>query len=83
MARNSVFFRTGDLSIHHADDLLPVFSAFTTSITQMIPFTHFRRPVGLFGIGSLTGSRTLLLSVIHSVRLYRRMLHMELEETHV
>ena len=33
--------------------LLPVFSATVTGVISMIPFTHARPPIGLYGIGSL------------------------------
>lgn len=53
--------------------LLPVFSAAVTGVVSMIPFTHVRPPIGLFGIGSLA-ELYFLLSFIHGIRIYRRMI---------
>lgn len=58
--------------------LLPVFSAAATGLVSMIPFSHVRPPLGLFGIGSLA-KLYFLLSFIHGIRLYRRMIDMSLE----
>jgi len=59
--------------------LLPLLSAAATGVGQLIPFAGVRPPAGLFGIGALT-KLYFLLSLVHSVRLYRRMIHMELEQ---
>jgi hypothetical protein len=69
-----VFFFSAVLMI-----LLPAFSAVATGVTQMIPFAHFRPPAGLFGIGALA-RLFFLLSFLHGIRLYRRMIRMELED---
>jgi hypothetical protein len=58
---------------------LPILSVLTTTAVSMIPFTHFTPPMGLFGIGSLA-KLYFLLSFAHGIRIYRRMIHMELEE---
>jgi hypothetical protein len=57
---------------------LPVFSAVTSSVVSMIPFVHIRLPAGLFGIGSLA-ELYFLLSFVHSIRIYRRMIDMSRE----
>jgi hypothetical protein len=59
--------------------LLPAFTAVATGALQMIPFTHVPQPRGLFDIGSLA-RLYFLLSFVHNFRLYRRMIHMELED---
>ena len=59
--------------------MMPVVSALFTSVVSMIPFSSARPPIGLFGIGSLA-KLYFLLSFGHSIRLYRRMIHMELEQ---
>ena len=58
---------------------MPAFSAVTQEIQQMLPFTHYRVPIGLFGIGSLS-KLYFLLSFIHGIRLWRLMVHMEKEK---
>lgn len=58
--------------------ILPALSALFTGVQQMIPFSSYRAPLGLFGIGSLA-KLYFALSVVHSVRLYRRMLDMSSE----
>jgi hypothetical protein len=58
--------------------LLPAFSAMATGVTRMIPFARVSAPVGLFGIGSLA-KLYFFLSFFHGIRLWRRMIHMELE----
>jgi hypothetical protein len=58
---------------------LPAFSAMATGVVRMIPFTHVQAPAGLFSIGSLSKAFFVLL-FIHGIRLYRRMIHMELEQ---
>jgi len=58
---------------------LPLLSSAAASVVGMIPFTRMQMPVGLFDIGSLS-TLYFLLSFIHGIRLYRRMLHMELEK---
>jgi hypothetical protein len=59
--------------------LLPAISSAVTGIAAIIPFGHPSRPVGMFDIGSMA-ELYFLLSFIHSIRLYRRMIHMHLEE---
>jgi hypothetical protein len=58
---------------------LPLISAFTTATVQMIPFVRIQAPVGLFGLGSLS-KLYFLLSFVHGIRLWRRMIHMSREE---
>jgi len=69
-----VFFLSAVLMI-----VLPAFSAVATGVAQMVPFVHVMAPAGLFDIGSLS-KLFFLLSFLHGIRLYRRMVHMELEE---
>jgi hypothetical protein len=62
--------------------MMLLFSAFfgiAEGIGQMIPFASVRGPVGLFGIGSFT-TLFFFASIAHGFRLWRRMIHMELEE---
>jgi len=58
---------------------LPLFSSVATTVTGMIPFSHFTTPPGLFGIGSLA-KLYFLLSFIHGIRIYRRMINPLLED---
>ena len=58
--------------------VLPVLSAVTASVVSMIPFVHIQLPPGLFDIGSLA-KLYFLLSFIHGIRLYRRMIDMSRE----
>jgi hypothetical protein len=59
--------------------LMPIFFAVADGIGHMVPFVRFAAPVGLFGIG--TFSKLFFLgSLIHGLRIWRRMIHMELEE---
>jgi hypothetical protein len=59
--------------------LLPLFSAIANGIIHMLPFAGFRGPVGLIGMGGF--SRLFFLGAfVHGFRVWRRMLHMELEE---
>jgi len=57
---------------------LPALSVVTEEVQQMLPFTQFHKPPGLFGIGSLS-KLYFLLSFIHGVRLWRLMVYMEKE----
>ena len=57
---------------------LPVFSTLTTTVMSMIPFTHMAVPVGVFDIWSLSKLFYLLL-LLHGLRLWRRMIYMDLE----
>jgi hypothetical protein len=58
---------------------LPVASALIDAVSGMIPFFHASPSIGLFDIASL--SKLFFISgIVHSVRLYRRMIHMHLEE---
>lgn len=59
--------------------LLPAFSAIATGAVSMIPFVRVPVPLGLFDIGSLS-KLYFLLSFIHGVRIWRRMIHPETEE---
>jgi len=59
--------------------LIPAFSAAVTGIGSMIPFSHYVPPPGMFGMGSFA-TLYFALSFLHGIRIYRRMVHMELEE---
>jgi hypothetical protein len=59
--------------------VLPLISAMMTGIAAMIPFSHPARPIGMFDITSFA-KLYFLLSAIHGFRLYRRMVHMHLED---
>jgi hypothetical protein len=60
--------------------ILPLFSSAADSVVSMIPFSApARPPAGLFSIGSLS-SLYFFLVFLHGFRLWRRMIHMELEE---
>ena len=59
--------------------LLPVISVLTTTAVSMIPFVHMAPPTGMFGLGSFA-KLYFLLSFVHGIRIYRLMIHMELEE---
>jgi hypothetical protein len=58
---------------------LPLFSSLATGVEGMIPFHQAQMPVGLFSIGSLA-SLYFFLTFIHGLRLWRRMIYMELEQ---
>jgi hypothetical protein len=58
---------------------MPIVSSLATGIVSMIPLAHVRAPIGMFGVGSLAQAY-FLLSLIHAFRIYRRMIHMELEQ---
>jgi hypothetical protein len=58
--------------------LIPTFAAMGTGVMQMIPFSRYTPPPGLFDFGSFTRLYFLLLFV-HGFRIWRRMIHMELE----
>lgn len=58
---------------------LPAFSAITEEVQQILPFTHFRPPIGLFGIGSLS-KVYFLLSFVHGIRLWHLKIHMDKEK---
>jgi len=57
---------------------LPAIVAMTSNIERMLPFIAYHPPVGLFSIGSLS-QLYFVLSFIHGIRLYRRMLDMSRE----
>jgi hypothetical protein len=57
---------------------LPIFSAVARGAISMIPLVRMTIPIGLFDIGSLA-KLYFLLSVIHGIRLYRRMIDMSRE----
>jgi len=58
---------------------LPLLFGFASAVVHMIPFARFRGPVGMIGIWGL--SRLFFLgSMVHGVRIWRRMIHMETEQ---
>ena len=57
---------------------LPFLSSMATGVANMVPFHSAEAPSGLFGIGSLS-SLFFFISFLHGFRLWRRMIHMELE----
>jgi hypothetical protein len=57
---------------------LPLLSSAATGVVNMIPFTHAQMPIGMFSIGSLS-KLYFFLAFLHGIRLYRRMIYMELE----
>ena len=59
--------------------VIPAISALMAGIAGMIPFSHPARPVGIFDVGSFAELYGLL-TVLHFVRLYRRMIHLHLED---
>ncbi len=60
--------------------LLPFLSGMATGITHMIPFSGpAMPPPGLFGLASLS-SLYFFLVLLHGIRLYRRMIYMDLEQ---
>ena len=62
--------------------VLPIFFQLAEGFSHMIPFARFQPPSGMFGIGTL--SRLFFLgSMLHGLRIWRRMLHMEREENSV
>jgi hypothetical protein len=69
-----VMFGSGVLML-----LLPAIALLFTSVVQMIPFSRYAPPPGLFDFASLT-KLYFLLSIVHGIRLWRRMIHMELEQ---
>jgi hypothetical protein len=58
--------------------LIPTLSSLSTGVMQMIPFSRYVPPPGMFDFGSFTKLYFLLLFV-HGFRIWRRMIHMELE----
>jgi hypothetical protein len=64
MAWHEVFSRHSRLVFDDAHDL---------------PFTHYRAPIGLFGIGSMS-KLYFILSFIHGIRLWRLVVQMEKEK---
>jgi len=58
--------------------LLPWMTALFASLVQMIPFSHYVPPPGMFGFASMT-KLYFLLWAVHGWRLWQRMLHMEKE----
>ena len=67
-----IFFSTATMIF------LPIFSAFALGAISMLPLVRLQMPSGLFDITSLA-KLYFLLSLIHGVRLYRRMIDMSLE----
>ena len=62
--------------------VLPLFLSMAEGFSHMLPFGRFQGSPGMFGIGAL--SRLYFLgSFIHGLRIWRRMLRMELEENSV
>jgi hypothetical protein len=62
--------------------VLPLFLSMAEGFSHMIPFVRFQGTPGMFGIGTL--SRLYFLgSFVHGLRIWRRMLRMELEENSV
>jgi hypothetical protein len=59
--------------------IVPAILALMAGFAAMIPFSHPSRPVGIFDITAFA-ELYFLLSAIHCFRLYRRMVHMHLEE---
>ena len=60
--------------------LLPAFASLANGLTHMIPFSGpAAPPPGLFGIGSLSALYFFLM-LLHGLRLWRRMVYMELEK---
>ena len=58
---------------------LCLFSSVTSSVFSMIPLVRIPPPIGIFGLYDFT-KLYFLLTFIHSIRLYRRMFNMELEQ---
>jgi len=58
---------------------LPIFWGVGRVVVSMVPFLHVPPPMGLFSLGSLSKCY-FLLSLAHSVRIYKRMMHPETEE---
>jgi hypothetical protein len=58
---------------------LPIFSSAADSFGRLIPFSRGAAPAGLFGLSSLSGLFFFLL-LLHSPRLWRRMVYMHLEQ---
>jgi hypothetical protein len=60
--------------------LLPFLSSMATGVTHMIPFSGpAQPPQGLFGLASLS-SLYFFLVLLHGLRLWRRMVYMDLEK---
>lgn len=58
--------------------LLPAFAATATGVLNMIPFVHVPMPAGMFGLASFAQAY-FLVSFVHGVRTWRRMIHPEKE----
>jgi hypothetical protein len=58
---------------------MPVVSAFANAVTRFIPGTPPISPTGIFNFGSFA-KLYLLMSVFHGCRLWRRMIHLHLEQ---
>lgn len=58
--------------------ILPIIAVLTAGVSQLIPGAQGHAPVGLFGILELA-KLYFVLSLVHSARLWRRMIHMEQE----
>lgn len=59
--------------------VIPAVIAGVNAIAGIIPFFHVTPPVGMFGIGTFS-EIYFAASLIHSVRLWRRMTHMNTED---
>jgi hypothetical protein len=58
---------------------MPLVQALTDDVVSALPLIgHLRRHPGLFGLGSFA-KLYFILSFVHGIRLWRRMIHMELE----
>jgi hypothetical protein len=59
--------------------LLPAFGAFASGVATVLPLAHRPVIIGLFSIGSLS-KLYFFLSFFHGFRVWRRMIHMEIEQ---
>jgi hypothetical protein len=59
--------------------IIPLFTSIASGVISMIPFSHPMMPVGMFGIASFA-KLYFILSILHGIRIYRLMIHMENEE---
>jgi hypothetical protein len=58
--------------------LLPVFAGAADTARNLVPFAHAAPPPGLFDLGSFS-KLFFLLSFVHGIRIYRRMMRPETE----
>jgi hypothetical protein len=59
--------------------ILPLFTSLASAAISMIPFAHPMAPIGMFDIDSFA-KLYFILSILHGIRIYRLMIHMENEE---